>query len=70
MRSRIGWILTASKFTLGLAIGISASYYLGNFIDARYGTGSIFSSLLVLITIAAGFYNLYRYVTRQDRNIK
>ncbi|MFY9188076.1 MAG: AtpZ/AtpI family protein [bacterium] len=68
MRSRISWIVTASKFTLGIAVGIVASYYLGNWIDTRYGTDSIFSSLLVLIAIIGGFYNLYRYVSRQFRN--
>lgn len=70
MRSRIQWILTASTFTLSIAISIVASYYLGSWIDARYGTGSIFSSILVLVAIVAGFYNLYRYVSRQLRNLK
>lgn len=70
MRSRIQWILHASTFTLSIAIAVIACYYLGNWIDARYGTGSIFSSLLVLVAIIGGFYNLYRYVQRQSRNLK
>ncbi|HHV08260.1 MAG TPA: AtpZ/AtpI family protein [Firmicutes bacterium] len=70
MRSRVRWILTASTFTLGIAIGIIASYYFGSWVDARYGTGSVFSTLLVLVAIVGGFYNLYRYVSRQLKNLK
>jgi hypothetical protein len=68
MRSRIRWILTASKFTLGIAIGVIASYYVGSWADARCATGSILSALFVLLAIGAGFYNLFRYITREFKN--
>ncbi|NLG86655.1 MAG: AtpZ/AtpI family protein [Firmicutes bacterium] len=70
MRTRVQWILTASTFTLSIALAIIFGYYVGGWLDARYGTGSIFSSLLVLVAIIGGFYNLYRYVTRELRKIK
>ena len=47
--------LHASTFTLSIAIAVIACYYLGNWIDARYGTGSIFSSLLVLWQLLVDF---------------
>ena len=65
MRERVKWVLTASSFTLGLAIAVITGYYLGSWVDARYRTGSLFSVLLVMAAIAGGFFNVYRHVTRQ-----
>jgi branched-subunit amino acid ABC-type transport system permease component len=66
MRIPVRWILTASTFTLGMAIAIVFGYYLGNWIDAKYSTGSLFSTLLVLVAIVGGFYNMYRCIMRRS----
>jgi len=55
MRSRVRWILTASTFTLGIAIGIIASYYFGSWVDARYGTGSVFPRCWFWLLLWADF---------------
>jgi hypothetical protein len=57
---RIKWIYAAGTFTLGLAVAIVFAYYLGSWLDARFGSGGVFSSLFVLLAIAGGFYNLFR----------
>ncbi|MDK2855493.1 MAG: hypothetical protein PWQ41_1206 [Bacillota bacterium] len=59
---RVRWIYAAGTFTLGLAVAIVFAYYLGSWLDARLASGSVFSVLLVLLAIAGGFYNLYRYM--------
>ncbi|BCV24113.1 MAG TPA: AtpZ/AtpI family protein [Firmicutes bacterium] len=59
---RIQWIFAASTFTLGLAIAVVFAYYVGSWLDERFASGSIFSSGLVLLAIAGGFYNLYRHI--------
>ncbi len=51
----IGTRLVASTFT-GLAIGYYADRWLG--------TSPVFTLLLLLIGIAAGFYNIYRMAKR------
>lgn len=64
---RVLWVLTASTFTFGLAVAVVFAYYLGSWLDNRMATGSLFSSFLVLLAIAGGFYNLYRHIGRGPR---
>ncbi|HHY92992.1 MAG TPA: AtpZ/AtpI family protein [Firmicutes bacterium] len=59
---RVRWFLTTGTFTLGLAVAVVFAYYLGSWLDARFASGSTFSSILVLAAIAGAFYNLYRHV--------
>ncbi|MGI6604902.1 MAG: AtpZ/AtpI family protein [bacterium] len=65
---RLQWVFAAGTLTLGLAIAVIGGYYLGNWLDNRFSTGSLFSILLVLVAIVGGFANLYRsFLGRSSR---
>jgi ATP synthase protein I len=60
----------ASSLGIAMVIAIFGSLYIGLFIDRKFGTGNIFTSLFLIIGIIAGFRNFYifikRYMSRKD----
>lgn len=54
----------ASSVGIAMVIAIFGCFFLGTWIDGKFGTGPYFTLIFLLIGIAAGFRNLYLLIKR------
>ena len=57
-------IAYASSIGIAMVITIFGGLYLGSYLDRLLGTGYKFTLLLLLIGVAAGFWNIYTFAKR------
>lgn len=60
----------ASTLGIGLVITIFGCLYIGIFIDRKLGTGNIFTTLFLVLGVAAGFRNFYVFIKKYLKNDK
>ncbi|WP_432662592.1 AtpZ/AtpI family protein [Wukongibacter baidiensis] len=53
-----------SQIGLMMAIPIVLSVFIGNYIDEKLGTGSIFLLIFIGLGVASSFLNLYKIMNR------
>lgn len=53
-----------SQIGLMMAIPIVMSVFIGNYIDEKLGTGSIFLLIFIGLGVASSFLNLYKIMNR------
>ncbi len=54
----------ASSLGIAMVIAIFGGLYIGVFIDRKFGTGNIFTSLFLIIGVIAGFRNFYIFIKK------
>ena len=57
-------LVLVSQIGIMMAIPILISVLLGNYIDKRLGTGSLFLLIFIGIGVASSFLNLYKFVMK------
>jgi len=65
-------IMLGNMSSMGIAMGVAifGCFYLGLYLDGRFGTGHFFTFFLLILGIIAGFKNMYELVKKSLNNDK
>ncbi|MCD6436335.1 MAG: AtpZ/AtpI family protein [Clostridiales bacterium] len=53
-----------------MIIPIIGGVYFGNYLDVRFGTGSLFLFVFIIIGVITAFMNLFKMTIRKSNNKK
>lgn len=59
-RSSISGIGSIGKISTGLVLPILVGFFLGNYLDDKFGTNPLFTLALILLGVFSGFAWLYK----------
>lgn len=63
------WIATGEVFSIGILIPLSVliGYFLGNWLDGKFHTGSWLTLVFTVVGLASGLYETVRILIRAAR---
>ena len=70
--TRKSLIQVANISSMGIALGVTifGCFFIGRYLDSKFGTGYFFTFLFFLLGVVAGFKNIYSLIKKSVYNEK